>query len=128
MALLSGVHVPGVSLPNSLPYYILENNARETKKASGKFLLVWAKNQVRLNIFEKNFNFPYANLNGRLTFTNFLSNLPRPLPFMQLWKKLHFLQQFFFGFSGSFPTGAPVLISELICHCCAFIKKARFDQ
>ena len=28
MALLSGVHVLGVSLLNSLPYYILENNAR----------------------------------------------------------------------------------------------------
>ena len=27
MALLSGEHVVGVSLLNSLPYYILENNA-----------------------------------------------------------------------------------------------------
>ena len=47
----------------------------------GKSLPVWAKNQSRLEIFEKTLKFPYKNLSGKLIFTHFLSHLPGPLGF-----------------------------------------------
>ena len=41
---------------------------KEIQKASDKFLRVWAKNQLRFEIFEKILKFTYQNLNGKLIF------------------------------------------------------------
>ena len=38
---------------------------KEIKKSSGKFLNVWAKNQLRFEIFEKILKFTYKNLYGK---------------------------------------------------------------
>ena len=48
------------------------------KKASGKFLRAWGKNQLRFEMFEKIVKSAYKNLNGKFIFTNFLSRLPGP--------------------------------------------------
>ena len=44
---------------------------KEIKKPSGKFLRVWAKNQLRFEILEKILKFTYKNLNGKLIFYPF---------------------------------------------------------
>ena len=55
---------------------------KEIKKRSGKYLRVWAKNQLRFEIFEKIFKFTYKNLNGKsISFTRFLLPLPGLLAF-----------------------------------------------
>ena len=41
---------------------------KEIKKHSDKFLRVWAKNQLRFEIFEKILKFTCKNLNGKLIF------------------------------------------------------------
>ena len=54
---------------------------KEIKKASGKYLSVWAKKQLRFEIFEKTLKFSYKNLNEKLIFSHFLSHLPGLLSF-----------------------------------------------
>ena len=46
---------------------------KEIKKPRGKFLRVWAKNQLRFEIFQKILKFTYKNLNGKEIFTFFSS-------------------------------------------------------
>ena len=46
-----------------------------------KFLRVWAKNQLRFEIFQKILIFKYENLNGKLNFYQFSSDPPGPLSF-----------------------------------------------
>ena len=47
------------------------NNSKRNKETSGKFLRVWAKNQLRFEIFEKSLKFIYKNHNGKLIFDQF---------------------------------------------------------
>ena len=66
------------------------------KKSYCKFLRVLAKNQLRFEIFEKVFKFTQENLNGKLIFTHFLSDLLELLSFYTaLENNTIFLQQFF---------------------------------
>ena len=44
------------------------SNLKEIKKHCGKILRVWAKNQLRFEIFEEILKFTYKNLNGKLIF------------------------------------------------------------
>ena len=44
---------------------------KETKKPSGKFLRVLAKNQLRFEISEKILKFTYKNLNWKLIFSQY---------------------------------------------------------
>ena len=53
-------------------------------KAVEKSLRVWAKNHLRLEIFDKILNFTYQNLNGNLISYPFFSNPPGPLPFYNM--------------------------------------------
>ena len=46
-------------------------NLKEIKKPSDKILLVWAKNQLRFEIFGKILKFTYRNLNGKVIFYPF---------------------------------------------------------
>ena len=46
-------------------------NLKEIKKPSGKFLRVWAINQLWFEIFQKILKFTYKNLNGKLLFYPF---------------------------------------------------------
>ena len=55
---------------------------KEIKKPTGKFLRVWAKNQLRFEIFEKILKFTYKNLNGKLIF--YLFSLPSSMTFVIL--------------------------------------------
>ena len=48
-------------------------NLKESKKPRDKFLRVWAKNQLRFEIFEKILKFTCKNLNGKLIFYPFFS-------------------------------------------------------
>ena len=58
-------------------------SVKEIKKASDKFLRVWAKNQLRFEISEKIFKFTYYNLNGKLIFIHFF--LPSSWTFVILY-------------------------------------------
>ena len=44
---------------------------KEIQKPRGKILRVWAKNQLRFEIFDKFLKFKYKNLNGKLIFDQF---------------------------------------------------------
>ena len=46
-------------------------NLKESRKPRDKFLRVWAKNQLRFEIFEKILKFTCKNLNGKLIFYPF---------------------------------------------------------
>ena len=54
---------------------------KEINSPNGKFLRVWAKNYLRFEIFEKILKFTYKQLDGKLIFTDFISDLPGPLSF-----------------------------------------------
>ena len=56
---------------------------KEIKKLSDKFLRVWAKNQLRFEIFEKILKFTCKNLNGKLIFYPF--SLPSSRTFVILY-------------------------------------------
>ena len=56
---------------------------KEIKKPSGKYLRVWAKNQLIFEIFEKIWKFTYKNLNGKLIFYPF--SLPSSRTFVILY-------------------------------------------
>ena len=56
---------------------------KEIKKTSGKYLRVWAKNQLIFEIFEKIWKFTYKNLNGKLIFYPF--SLPSSRTFVILY-------------------------------------------
>ena len=92
------------------------NNSKINYKLSGKFLRVWTKNQFKFEIFENILKFTYENLNGKLIFTNFLSDLQEHLSvYTTLENNTLFLQQFFFCFEGTPPpAGAPVFRSKFI--------------
>ena len=81
---------------------------KESKKPRDKFLRVWAKNQLRFEMFEKILKFTYQNLNGKVIFIHFLSNLPgllsfyTPLQPSKIW-----------GSRGSLAPGLGVVLSSL---------------
>ena len=52
---------------------------KEIKQPSGEFLRVWAKNQLRFEIFEKILKFTYKNLNENLIFYPFFLPYSRSL-------------------------------------------------
>ena len=56
---------------------------KEIKKTSGKFLCVWAKTQLRFEIYERIFKFTYKILNGKLIF--YLFSLPSSRTFVILY-------------------------------------------
>ena len=77
---------------------------KEFKKPSAKFLRVWAKNQWGLKFVEKILKFTYKNLNGKLTFSPFLSHFPGALSFYTaLENNTIFLQQIFRFLEGEAP-------------------------
>ena len=56
---------------------------KEIKKPNGKCLRVWAKNQIRFEIYEKILKFTYKNLNGKLILN------PFSLPFSETFVILY---------------------------------------
>ena len=98
----------------------------ENREPSGKYLRVWAKNQLRFEIFEKLLKFKYENLNGKLIFYPFslrsswtFSTLYSSI--FQLWKTTLFSPTFF-GFGGLLPSPSypPVLINYNFHNCSNF--------
>ena len=67
------------------------------RKPSGKFLRVWAKNQLRVEIFEKIFKFQYVNISKSQWKIDFLSMLicKNLCHFIQLSNINHFSSTFF---------------------------------
>ena len=59
-------------------------NLKEIRKPRGKILSVWAKYKIGFEIFEKNFEFTYENLNTKLIFNPFLSDILDLCHFIQL--------------------------------------------
>ena len=88
-----------------------------------KLLRVWVKRQLDLKFFEKILKFTYENLNGKLNFTHFLSDLPGPfLVYISLENNTTFLQQNF-RFRGDLPpspAGALALNDLEISLICEF--------
>ena len=83
---------------------------KEIEKLSGKFLRVWAKNQLRFKIFRENFKIYIQKISiENLFFTHFLSDLPRPLSvYTTLENNIIFLQFYRFG-GRTPPCGRPCL-------------------
>ena len=73
--------------------------SKEIKKPSDKFLRVWAKNQLRFEIFEKILKFTWKNLNGKLIFYPF--SLPFSWTFVILYTSGTY-QKFLGWLGGSF--------------------------
>ena len=77
-------------------------------KLAANLLRVWAKNQLRCEIFEKFFEFIYENFYRKLIFNRVLSDLPGPMSlYTALAINIIFLQQFFCLLGGMFPTPPP---------------------
>ena len=82
---------------------------KESKKPNDRFLRVWAKNQLRFEIFEKILKFTCKNLNGKLIFYPFFSHFPGLFHFIHLCN----ISKFLGGLGGTFRRAWGGVLSNL---------------
>ena len=87
-------------------------NLNEIKKPSGKFLWIWAENQLRYEVFEENFEFPCENLNRKWILKRFFIQSSRTTVILKRSGKSSFFYSNIFRFGGDIaplPAGAHIV-------------------